>query len=119
MNESSRYESVKFYSPKEIEQAIMDNKEDELLLIPLSVGEYSTDTQYAQDVCVTLLQNKNSYIRANAVLGLSYIARNHQTLNENVIPILIAEYQTNSVCHERIRYAIEDICLFLGWKIIS
>ncbi|MBE6639632.1 MAG: hypothetical protein E7616_09345 [Ruminococcaceae bacterium] len=110
-----KYEQLKLFSHDEIQKAIFDGEVQKLYMIPLSVGEYSNDSEYAQDICLMLLGHKNSKVRANAVLGFSYIARKHQTLDESIIPLLQYEYDNNQTERDRIREAIEDISLFLGW----
>ncbi len=111
-----RNEQAKYFSYDEIQEAIKNNRIDQLRTIPLAVGEYCSDREYAQEVCVMLLKNKYSEVRANAVLGLSYVAKNHRFLSREIEELLANEYQTNMFYREKIRYYIEDICLFLNWN---
>lgn len=113
-----KYEPLKQFSCEEIDRAIKNNIIDEMRIIPLSVGEYCDDYEYALDVCFELLNNNNPEIRANAILGLAYIARNHGKLpKKKVIPILRHEYQNNIHHRGRITDAIGDISVFLKWHI--
>ncbi|MDE6016458.1 MAG: hypothetical protein K2H41_12305 [Acetatifactor sp.] len=94
--------------------------EDELLLLPLSIGEYAEYWKPAQDICVKLMEHSNPAIRANAALGLAYIARNHRKLDKRIVkPYLLKELRENKEFNWRIRDAIEDINLFLKWNLAS
>lgn len=94
--------------------------EDELLLLPLSIGEYAEYWKPAQDICVKLMEHSNPAIRANAALGLAYIARNHRELDKRIVkPYLLKELRENKEFNWRIRDAIEDINLFLKWNLAS
>ena len=105
----------------ELAQNQMNNgNEEELLLLPLRVGEYITYWNAAQDICVRLMEHSNPAIRANAALGLSYIARNHGKLNKRIVkPYLLKELRENEEYNWLIRDAIEDINLFMGWNLAS
>ena len=66
------------------------------------------------------MEHSNPAIRANAALGLSYIARNHGKLNKRIVKLyLLKELRENKEFNWRIRDAIEDINLFMGWKLAS
>ena len=112
------YKPIAYYSKRDIDKAISDNDIQNLELIPLSVGEYCPNWRKGQKVCLLFLKKYDSKkIRANAVLGLSYIARNHRRLNNRkVLPFLKKEYETNKEYCGVICDAIEDIFLFLHWK---
>lgn len=110
-----KYEQVKRYTDKEIMNILYHGSEAEQKLLPLSVGEFHSDFQFAQDVCFFFLQNGNEDVRANAVLGLSYIARRYGTLNIGRLQALLAQQQSfSSENAERVKYALEDISLFLN-----
>lgn len=91
---------------------------EELLLLPLSVGEYFEYWKPAQDICVRLFEHKDAAVRANAALGLAYIARTKGALDKRIVkPYLLRELRENTQYRWRIVDAIQDINLFLGWKI--
>lgn len=91
---------------------------EELLLLPLSAGEYFEHWKPAQDICVRLFDHEDAAIRANAALGLSYIARTKGVLDKRIVkPYLLRELRVNTEYRWRIVDAIEDINLFLGWKL--
>ena len=67
-----------------------------MLLLPLSIGEYAQYWKRAQDICVKLMEHSNPAIRANAALGLAYIARNHRKLDKRIVkPYLLKELREN------------------------
>ena len=114
------YEPLVPISLELAQKQLKDGNEDELLLLPLRVGEYITYWNLAQDICLKLMEHSNSAIRANAALGLSYIARNHGKLNKRIVkPYLLKELRENKEFNWRIRDAIEDINLFMGWNLAS
>ena len=93
---------------------------DELMILPLSIGEYFPDWKFAQDLCIELAKNKNSAIRANAVLGLSYIARTKGILEKHLVkPIMLKELRENQEHKWRIEDAIKDINRFLKWNLAN
>ncbi|MDE7248521.1 MAG: hypothetical protein K2N82_01255 [Lachnospiraceae bacterium] len=94
--------------------------EDELLLLSLRIGEYAEYWKPAQDICVKLMEHSNPAIRANAAVGLAYIARNHRKLDKRIVKrYLLKELRENKEFNWRIRDAIEDINLFLKWNLAS
>ena len=114
------YEPLVPISLELAQKQLKDGNENELLLLPLRVGEYITYWNSAQDICLKLMEHSNSAIRANAALGLSYIARNHGKLNKRIVkPYLLKELRENKEFNWRIRDAIEDINLFMGWNLAS
>lgn len=109
---------------KEDAAEILETRDPErLFLLPLSLGEYCEDGEYAQAVCLQLAQHADEQVRANAMLGLSYVARNHRVLDkELVMPVfqkaLKARYE-NLENFGRAENAAEDIEIFLGWTILQ
>jgi hypothetical protein len=47
----------------------------ELSSVPLAVSMHSTDTDWAQGVCVRLASQPHFNVRGNAVLGFGHLAR--------------------------------------------
>ena len=114
------YEPLVPISLELAQKQLKNGNENELLLLPLRVGEYFTSWDSAQDICLKLMEHSNPAIRANAALGFSYIARNHGKLNKRIVkPYLLKELRENKEFHWRIRDAIEDINLFMGWNLAS
>lgn len=112
------YKPLEPLSKLEIQERLERGKEEELVLLPLSVGEYGESWKEAQDVCLKLIEHNNLAIRANAVLGLSYIARNHRMLDKRIVkPYLLKELRDNLEFEWRIRDAISDINMYMGWNL--
>lgn len=100
------------------QEQLQNGNEDELLLLPLNIGEYAKDWKSAQDICLKLMEHSNPAIRANAALGLAYVARNHRKLDKRIVkPYLLKELRDNKEFNWRIRDAIEDINLFMEWNL--
>lgn len=114
------YKPLEPLSKLEIQERLKRGKEDELALLPLSVGEYGENWKEAQAVCLKLIEHNNPAIRANAALGLAYIARNHRMLDKRIVkPYLLKELRENQEFKWRIRDAISDINMFMGWNLAS
>lgn len=113
-----KYEPVKYFSDDEVERILREGTYEECCILPISVGEYNGDWKYAQDVCLKLMERKEDKIKANAILGLSYIARNHGFLEkEKILPYIERELRNNKKFYYEIKYAIEDINLFMNWNL--
>lgn len=92
--------------------------EESLLLLPLRVGEHLDQWKEAQDICLRLANHPSAAIRANAILGLAYIARTKGMLDKRIVkPYILKELRTNEEFRWRIEDAIGDINNFLKWNI--
>ena len=112
------YKPLEPLTKSEIMERLEHGKEDELMLLPLSVGTYGKNWKEAQDICTKLMEHKNPAIRANAAMGLAYIARNHGMLDKRIVkPYLLKELRENMEYEWRIKDAISDINMFMGWKL--
>ena len=90
------YKPLEPLTKVQIEEQLKRGNEEELILLPLSVGEYAENWKEAQDVCLKLMEHNNPAIRANAALGLAYIARNHRMLDKRIVkPCLLKELREN------------------------
>jgi hypothetical protein len=108
-----RYELIKFYSNDELNNILISGNDEEIKLLPLSLGEYHSNLEYAQNFCLFLLENSiNDEIRANAVLGFSYL----KNLDKKVLPLLEQEIKRNREFNDRVEYSVEDIYLFTKWE---
>ncbi|CAH2715956.1 hypothetical protein BACCIP111895_03140 [Neobacillus rhizosphaerae] len=118
MDEKRIYKPLKEFSNEQIREIFNSKVIDELITLPLSVGEYHINWKYAQDLCAKLSEHENPLIRANAVLGFAYIARTKGMLEKHIVkPIVLKELRENREFHWRIIDAITDINLFMKWKI--
>jgi len=113
------YNILPKFDDKEIKRMLKSGTLEELILLPLSVGEYHSDWKYAQDVCIGLINHDDEKVRANAALGLAYTARTKGKLEKHVVkPALIKLLKDCSEDNKwRVIDAIEDINLFLKWRI--
>lgn len=114
-----KYEQLKYISKNEAEIILLANKKEELLLLPLSLGEYCEEPEYAQKICIDLANKEDPDIKTNAILGLSYIARKHAFLEKKnvestICAVLGSPLSINSVY--RVIEAAEDIYLFMKWR---
>lgn len=118
MTEKREYRPLDKLSNNEIDEILVRNELNELLTLPLSVGMYHLNWKYAQDLCVMLSNHENAALRANAILGLAYVARMNGLLEKHIVkPVLLKELRENTEYRWRILDAIEDINMFLKWKI--
>ena len=113
------YQSLpSFESPEQIEQIIATGDPHQVCLVPLIVGEGASDWRYAQSVCLQLADHSDPDVRANACLGLGYIARVHGVLDKRLVkPVLLRELNSQTESKGNIIAGIEDINHFLGWRI--
>ncbi|CRK84624.1 hypothetical protein [Neobacillus massiliamazoniensis] len=118
MDEKRIYKPLKELSNEQIREILNKNDIDELISLPLSVGEHHINWKYAQDICAKLSKHENPLVRANAVLGFAYIARTKGKLEKHIVkPIVLYELRENQEFQWRIIDAINDINLFMKWKI--
>lgn len=112
------YKPLEKISYKEAKELLISGTEEQLMLLPLRVGEYLECWKQAEDICIKLMKNENPAIRANAVLGLAYTVRTKGMLEKRIVkPYLIKELRENTEFKWKIVEALEDINLFLGWNI--
>ena len=91
---------------------------DERILLPHRAGETMLDWKQAQTICIRSFESDDCRVRANAALGLAYIARTKNHLEKHLVkPLLIRELRENTECRWRIVDAITDINNYLGWHL--
>lgn len=91
---------------------------EERILLPLRAGETMLDWKQAQTICIKSFESDDTRVRANAALGLAYIARTKNQLEKHLVkPLLIKELRENTECRWRVIDAIQDINLYLGWHL--
>jgi hypothetical protein len=118
LDEKRIYKPLEEFSNDQIRDIINRNVIDELITLPLSFGEYYINWKYAQDICARLSEHENPLIRAYAVLGFAYIVRTKGMLEKHIVkPIVLKELRENQKFNWRIIDAINDINLFMNWKI--
>ena len=81
-------------------------------------SEHFPDWKFAQDLCIKLAANEDAAVRANAVLGLAYIARTKGILEKHLVkPVILKELRENIEYKWRIEDSISDINVFLKWNL--
>ncbi|MBF2347572.1 hypothetical protein IA806_13505 [Listeria seeligeri] len=84
------------------------------------IGRVFRDWKFAQNTCLTLAEHEIPAIRANAILGLAYIARNKRILEKKFSEASdFKRLKENTDYQWRIQDAIDDIATFLKWKIVN
>ncbi|HZU31954.1 MAG TPA: hypothetical protein VFB79_12620 [Candidatus Angelobacter sp.] len=114
-----KYEPIPVLSKTEIENAIRRDDPQELPYAVLSAALYSSDQEWAQDVCLRLAQHSHFNIRGNAILGFGHIARIHRNLDQPRIRPLIEQalFDPHAYVRGHAEDAADDIEHFLHWKI--
>lgn len=112
------YRPLQEHSDQEINNILKSEDRDLLMRLPLSVGEYHPNWKFSQDICAELSNHLDPAIRANAVLGIAYIARTKGKLEKHIVkPIVLKELRDNKEFEWRINDSIDDINLFMKWNL--
>ena len=91
---------------------------EERILLPLRAGEMMVDWKQAQTICIKSFESDDSRVKANAALGLAYIARTKGQLEKHLVkPLLVKELRENIENRWRVIDAITDINYYLGWHL--
>jgi hypothetical protein len=61
------YKPLQILSENEIDQILSDDKIEELITLPLSIGQNHPKWKFAQDLCVKLSDYPGARVRANAI----------------------------------------------------
>ena len=120
MDRSLKFEPLKRVSKEEVQYILKENNIERLRLLPLSVGEYCEDWKFAQDICLCLTQHTDGTVKANSMLGISYIARNHNKIEKNKIKAaykFLIEQKMSKANRSRVLESMEDIYIFMKWKV--
>ena len=89
-DEKRVYRPLDILSNQDIKRILESNDVNEIIFLPLSVGEYHSNWKFAQEICVILSEHSNPIVRSNALLGFSYIARTKGKLEKHIVkPILL------------------------------
>lgn len=112
------YKDLPQSNSEEIKRILSEGTIEEVMILPLSIGMYHDNLKEAQDICVRLAYHDDERVRANAALGLSYIARKKRGLEKHIIkPVL---HKLLNDCNEykwKIVDSINDINFFMKWSI--
>ena len=113
------YRPLRVYSAKEeVERTLASGTWEDLMVLPLALGNSWHDWKYAQDVCLRLAEHADAAVRANACLSLAYVARTHGRLEKHLVkPVLLRELRSSPESCRRVQDAIDDINAFLKWRL--
>ena len=121
MSERPKYSALPTIESREHATAILASGDpEEIKLLPLAVGGQcsESDKVFAQGLCLDIANLEDAATRANAILGLAYIVRRHKWLDKRLVkPYILRELRENKEFNWRIVDAIEDINLYLGWRL--
>jgi hypothetical protein len=115
-----KYEPLpEFTSEREVQRALDAGSPEALMVLSLAVGEHWPDWKYAQELCLRLANHSNEGVRANACLGLAYIARTKGHLDRvSVEDVLVRELHRQTDWFQwRVFDALRDINLYLKWNL--
>ncbi len=113
-----KYQALEQVSYDEALLLLKSGDADQCLMLPLRAGEYIGDWKQAEDICLRCCESRDPALRANAVLGLSYVARRFRKLDRPLVkPHIFKELRENHDFRSRIMDAVSDINLFLGWHL--
>ena len=106
------------WTMQEVEEVIGKGDPDELLYVPIIVSMDPPDPEWAQEICLKLVNHNHWKVRGNSILGFGHLARTTGTLDrERVLPLVKSAL---SDPHKYVRGhahdAAEDIKNYLGWS---
>lgn len=103
---------------QEVKELLVCGSMEDVLTLSLTLGEHFPDWKYAQDVFLRLAEHPSDKVRANACLGLAYIARTKQRLDKHLVkPVLLQELRAQTDFRWRIEDAFSDINHYLRWHL--
>jgi hypothetical protein len=106
-------------SDREVMDAINGDDLEVVRLIPIRLGFNHENWKFIQDICVRLSAHRDSSVRSNSLLGLSYAARFRGRVEKNVVkPVLLrALRDPDPLVAGTAQDAIDDINFLMGWHI--
>jgi hypothetical protein len=118
-DEKPVYRPLPVYSDtEEVERTLRSGRWEDLMVLPLALGNSWHDWKYAQSICLRLVDHADAAIRANACLGLAYVARTQGRLEKHLVkPVLLRELRSNLEFRGRVQDAVDDINSFLRWRL--
>lgn len=112
------YQPLPKIDKKEIEQILQSGSIEELMILPLAVGEYYADWKTAQNICAELSKHSDERVRANSALGFSYIARTKGKLEKHIVkPILLELLKNCNEQRDRVIDSIQDTNIYMKWNL--
>jgi hypothetical protein len=119
MTETRLYKPIPRLTRRQIQTAIHEDDFETLVYAALAAAWYDRDWQFAQAICIQLSEHRHPVIRANAIMGLSYVARFKRRLVKRLVkPVLLrAMKDPDEWVHGNAEDAIRDINLLMKWRI--
>lgn len=113
------YRAPKNVLDREAMDMIAQDDIERLRLLPIDLGFNHENWRFIQDVCVRLSDLRDTIIRANALMSLSYVARFRGRLDKNVVkPVLLRGLRDSEpLVAQEAADAIEAINKLMGWRI--
>jgi hypothetical protein len=104
---------------REAMDAITKDDVERLRTLPINLGFNHENWRFIQDVCVRLSEHRDSAVRSNSLLGLTYAARFRGKVEKNVVkPVLLrALKDCDSNVAAVAQDAIDDINHLMKWRI--
>jgi hypothetical protein len=113
------YHPVDYYTRTDAEAALRADDIDTLIYIAFSMAMRYHDWKYVQHLCIHLSEHAHPIVRANALLGLAYLARFHHQLDKPLVkPVLLRGLRDpEEQVREEAADAIKTINSFMRWRI--
>lgn len=113
------YRAPEAMTDREVIDALNGTDLDTIRRIPINVGFNHENWKFIQDICVRLSDHADTYVRANALLGLSYAARFRGRVEKNIVKPILLRGLKDSDPHVvgTAQDAIIDINRLMGWRI--
>jgi hypothetical protein len=111
------YQDVTPRSKEEAEFILSRGLSEELQSLPISIGLYSDDLEWAQAICAKLAEHSDEIIRGNAILAFGHLARRFGELDGFIVRPIISSALSDSspFVQGQLDACKEDLQLFLGW----
>jgi hypothetical protein len=112
------YQEIDPQTQQQVLEVLSRNEKEELILVPIAVGLYEPDFDFAYSVLRRLWDHKEINVKANAVLGFGYLAMRFKKLPLEVKSIVEeALKHDDDFMYGQAWAAASDIAHFLGWEI--
>jgi hypothetical protein len=113
-----RYEPLPNWTREEMEAVIRRDEPAALALVPMVAGLEPPECAWAAEICIELTSHGEANVRANAILGLGYLARTCGELPESIIRPIIEKgmRDPDPWVQERSRDAADECSHFLKWS---
>jgi hypothetical protein len=104
---------------REAMDAITRDDVEHLRTLPIDLGFNHENWRFIQDICVRLSEHRDSWVRSNSLLGLSYAARFRGKVEKNVVkPVLLRALMDRDLRVAAVAQdAIDDINHLMKWRI--